>query len=94
MVIKNIENRAIENYQFSLGMKTDSFASMWKPDPVSSLLFVPANAPICGVNDWTSPSGQNGEFVQAQICLFMMKFYPLSIKSSFLYRNMAFPLFF
>lgn len=94
MVIENIENRAIENYQFSLNMKTDSFASMWKFDPVYSLLFLPANTPIHSVNDWTSPSGQNGEFVQAQIFLFMTKFYPPSIKSSFLYRNVVFPLFF
>lgn len=65
MVIENIENRAIENYQFSLNMKTDSLASMWKFDPVYSLLSLPANTPICGVNDWISPSGQNGEFVQA-----------------------------
>lgn len=51
MVIDNIENRAIENYQFSLNMKTDSFASIWIFDPVYCLFFLPANTPIHGVND-------------------------------------------
>lgn len=82
-VIKNIENRAVEHYPFSLIVETDSFASMWKLDPVYSVLFLPANPPIHGVNDCTSPSGQNGEFVQAQICLFMMKLYPLLSKADF-----------
>lgn len=75
-------------------MKVDSFASMWKFDPVYSLLFLPANTLIHGVNDWSSPSGQNGEFVQAQISFFMEKYYPPYIRSSFLYRNMVFPIVF
>lgn len=75
-------------------MKTDSFASMWKFDPVYGLLFLPGNTLIAGVNEWSSPSGQNGKFVQAQIRLFMEKFYPPFIRSSFLYKNMAFCIIF